>query len=128
MLRSTSTNDSISSKVWRVPINLWIYILCCNRYHVRTNPNLIRIKDLYIVEVFFYVMKYLTHPLTVCNLIIVGSLVFIEALHINFHKGLTTCDAVEKGVWHPLFFMLSYNHSLLYKWTFVFALSVMQNG
>ena len=37
-------------------------------------------------------MKYLTHPLTVCNLIIVGSLVFIEALHINFHKGLTTCD------------------------------------
>ena len=37
-------------------------------------------------------MKYLIHPLTVCNLIIVGSLVFIEALHINFHKGLTTCD------------------------------------
>ena len=41
-------------------------------------------------------MKYLTHPLTVCNLIIVGSLVFIEALHINYHKGLTQCeDAVN---------------------------------
>ena len=37
-------------------------------------------------------MKYLTHPLTVCNLIIVGSLVFIEAMHINFHKGLTQCE------------------------------------
>ncbi len=37
-------------------------------------------------------MKYLSHPLTVCNLIIVGSLVFIEALHINFHKGLTQCE------------------------------------
>ena len=37
-------------------------------------------------------MKYLRHPLTVCNLIIVGSLVLIETLHINFHKGLTTCE------------------------------------
>jgi len=53
---------------------------------------LFEILDLYIVGVFFYALKYLTHPLTVCNLIIVGSLVFIEALHINFHKGLTTCD------------------------------------
>ena len=41
-------------------------------------------------------MKYLRHPLTVCNLIIVGSLVLIEAMHINFHKGLTQCeDAVN---------------------------------
>ena len=48
--------------------------------------------DLYIVGVFFYVVKYLTHPLTVCNLIIVGSFILIEGLHINFHKGLTTCE------------------------------------
>ena len=38
------------------------------------------------------VFNVITHPLTVCNLIIVGSLVFIEALHINFHKGLTQCE------------------------------------
>ena len=37
-------------------------------------------------------MKYLTHPLTVCNLIIVGSLVFIETMHVNYHRGLTTCE------------------------------------
>ena len=37
-------------------------------------------------------MKYLTHPLTVCNLIIVGSFILIEGLHINFHKGLTQCE------------------------------------
>ena len=53
-------------------------------------------QDLYIVGVFFIALKYLTHPLTVCNLIIVGSFIMIESLHINFHKGLTTCDAVEK--------------------------------
>ena len=48
--------------------------------------------DLYIVGVFFYVVKYLTHPLTVCNPIIVGSLVFIETMHVNYHRGLTTCE------------------------------------
>ena len=38
-------------------------------------------------------MKYLTHPLTVCNLIIVGSLVMIETFHIRYHdRGLTQCD------------------------------------
>jgi len=39
------------------------------------------------------VFNVITHPLTVCNLIIVGSLVMIETFHIGYHnRGLTQCD------------------------------------
>lgn len=37
-------------------------------------------------------MKYITHPVTVLNLLIVGSFILIEGLHINFHRGLTQCE------------------------------------
>ena len=52
--------------------------------------------DLYIVEVFFIALKYFTHPLTVCNMIIVGSLIFIEVLHIRYHQqGLTHSEDAD---------------------------------
>ena len=39
------------------------------------------------------VFKVITHPLTICNLIIVGSLVMIETFHIGYHnRGLTQCE------------------------------------
>ncbi len=34
----------------------------------------------------FYVMKYLTHPLTVINLCLVGSLGLIQAIHTRAHQ------------------------------------------
>ncbi len=42
-------------------------------------------QDLYIVGVFFIVMKYLTHPLTVMNLCLVGSLLLIQIVHTRAH-------------------------------------------
>ena len=39
------------------------------------------------------VFNVITNPLTICNLIIVGSLVMIESFHIGYHnRGLTQCD------------------------------------
>lgn len=39
------------------------------------------------------VFDVITNPLTICNLIIVGSLVMIETFHIGYHnRGLTQCD------------------------------------
>ena len=39
------------------------------------------------------VFDVITNPLTICNLIIVGSLVMIETFHIGYHnRGLTPCD------------------------------------
>ncbi len=42
-------------------------------------------QDLYIVGVFFYMMKYFTHPLTVMNLCLVGSLALIQVVHTRAH-------------------------------------------
>jgi len=40
-------------------------------------------------------LKWLTHPLTVCNLIVVGSLGLIEILHINYHKTAPPCPVEQ---------------------------------
>ena len=38
-------------------------------------------------------LNVITNPLTICNLIIIGSLVLIETFHIGYHnRGLTQCD------------------------------------
>jgi len=39
------------------------------------------------------VFNVITHPLTVCNLMIVGFFILVEVFHIRYHqRGLTQCD------------------------------------
>jgi len=42
-------------------------------------------------------LKYLTHPLTVLNLLIVGSFILIEGLHVNYHRTEPPCSALVEG-------------------------------
>jgi len=39
------------------------------------------------------VFNVITHPLTVCNLLIVGFFILVEIFHIGYHqRGLTQCE------------------------------------
>ena len=39
------------------------------------------------------VFNVITHPLTVCNLLIVGFFILVELAHIRYHsRGLTQCE------------------------------------
>ena len=39
------------------------------------------------------VFNVITHPLTVCNLLIVGFFILVETLHIGYHqRELTQCE------------------------------------
>ena len=39
------------------------------------------------------VFNVITHPLTVCNLMIVGFFILVEIFHIGYHqRGLTQCE------------------------------------
>ena len=40
------------------------------------------------------VFNVITHPLTVCNLLIVGFFIMVEIFHIGYHQreGLTQCE------------------------------------
>ena len=48
--------------------------------------------DLYIVGVFFYAMNLLKHPLFQINVMLIGFFIFVEAMHVNYHRGLTQCE------------------------------------
>ena len=45
--------------------------------------------DLYIVGVFFYAMNLLKHPLFQINVMLIGFFIFVEAMHVNYLRGLT---------------------------------------
>ena len=39
------------------------------------------------------VFKVITHPLTICNLMVVGFFILVELAHIRYHsRGLTQCE------------------------------------